>query len=166
MGSGLHAKNRDEEIRRAERLAKKVIAESMNFGGKEPREAFDVLKKVYPVNVAKRMAVELTNRNTNVASGLQPEISKQKIVIPAKETTSGANGTGLIGIDDHEDFDAPEDRKFDLHFSSADGSDDDDFYSADGGIKSKINVTQIVAGMAIGAALVYFITKYKSFKNI
>ncbi len=159
MGAGLHAKNRDEEIRRARRLANKVLEAAAGFAGKDPRGAYDTLKKVYPESVARRMATELTNRKTPVSSVLQPEISRDKIVIPPSESTSGATGTGLIGIDDAGDYDAPDPRKFDLRFSSADGS--DDFYNADGSKKSKINLTHVAIGLGIGVLAVLIIKKYK-----
>lgn len=58
---------------------------------------------------------------TKVAKGLKPEFDTQKITIPAADLTTGASGeTGLIAIDDSNDFDSPPENTF--TFSNASGA--------------------------------------------
>jgi len=60
---------------------------------------------------------------TQVDGKLNAEFSPEKIVVPpASESVSSFNGTGLIGLDDYNDFDAPPVRNVELDFSNASGS--------------------------------------------
>ena len=87
---------------------------------------------------------------------MNPEFSKDKIVIPASERGVGFDSqTGLIGIDNQQDFDAPEVREFDLTFSGADGS----------GSTTKLNLKAIAIGVGVGILAIYLIRRYKLLDN-
>jgi hypothetical protein len=88
---------------------------------------------------------------TVVEMELDPQFSEQRIEVPAEESNYEFAGTGLIGIDDANDYDSPEARKFDLKFSGADGSG-----SAKGG-----NLGKIAIGVGLGVLAVYLYNKYK-----
>ena len=104
---------------------------------------------------------------------LQPEIQKQRIVVPA--SSPGFSGTGIMGLDNSEDFGAREldirlgaDAGFDLPidqpyspFSHLDG---DTFAYAGGDEKStttKINWTAVLVGVGVGALAIWAVRKYK-----
>ena len=60
---------------------------------------------------------------TQVDGKLNAEFSPNKIEVPASEVASSSfNGTGLIGLDDYNDIDAPPVRNVELEFSNASGS--------------------------------------------
>jgi hypothetical protein len=60
---------------------------------------------------------------TQVDGKLNAEFSPDRIEIPAStESASSFNGTGLIGLDDYNDIDAPPVRNIELDFSNASGS--------------------------------------------
>lgn len=113
------------------------------------REARKERKAVIRAN-RKNARLERRGRGvTEVESGLNPELGDNSIEVPADETSSfSAQGTGLIGLDEQYDIDAPETRKFDLNFSNADGST----------LKS-LNIKNIAIGVAIGVVAVILIKK-------
>ena len=82
---------------------------------------------------------------TPVAKGLNPSISPNKIVVPAKSAF-----TGLNGLDLQDDFDAPNVRDIQL--------------GADGSTTSKISWTSVAIGLAVGAAAIWALKKYKVVK--
>jgi hypothetical protein len=84
---------------------------------------------------------------TPVEAELNPEISPNRIEIPAEQS----NMTGLIGLDDSADYDAPNVRQYDVEFSNASGS---------GKPKWKV-IIPIVAGLIVAGVVVYFIVKKK-----
>jgi len=86
---------------------------------------------------------------TPVEKDLNPEFSEQRIEVPAAEEGSGFSGTGLIGLDEQHDIDAPVTRKFDLKFSQASGE------------PTNHNVRNIVIGVGLGVLAIYLIKKYK-----
>jgi hypothetical protein len=88
----------------------------------------------------RKQAIRSRRRGTDVESDLNPELSEQRIEVPAE--SSNFNGTGLIGLDEQGDVDAPETRKFDLIFSNAEG---------DEAKKKKRN--KIIIGVSIGVAV-------------
>ena len=97
------------------------------------------------------------NRNmTPVASNLNPQISKQRIVIPA--SYSNAAGTGMIALDDADDYDAEE---LDVKMSNANGETIELTSNTDGKTPSKINWTAIAIGVGIGAVSIYLMKRYK-----
>jgi len=79
---------------------------------------------------------------TPVSSSLRPAISPNRI-----EVSLNASGTGNIGLDNVNDFDAPSSRIFEMT-SGADGS-------------SSINVTGVLIGVGIAAAAIWALNKYK-----
>ncbi len=86
---------------------------------------------------------------TPVEAGLEPEFANQRIEVPAE--SSNFNGTGLIGLDEQGDVDAPETRKFDLMFSDADG----------GQPKMKVDIKSIAIGVGVAVLGIYLYKKYK-----
>jgi hypothetical protein len=58
---------------------------------------------------------------TQVDGKLNAEFSPNKIEVPASDTSSSFNGTGLIGLDAYNDIDAPPVRNIELEFSNASG---------------------------------------------
>ena len=90
---------------------------------------------------------------TPVDRELNPEMGNNSIEIPASEQGSGADGqSGLIGMDNINDFDAPEVREYDVKFASAEGDK-----------AKKINWKPIVIGVAVGVVAIWLIRKYKVF---
>jgi len=65
-------------------------------------------------------ALDVADQVTPVSTALDPSISTDRIVVPPQ--TSSADGTGLIGWDDMDAYDAPDVRNVELDFSNADGS--------------------------------------------
>jgi hypothetical protein len=167
-GRGKQERNRKREINKAKRVAKKkraltIISKAKKKGVTNGKSMFKMLSKVYPPAIALRMAKKVVQQQkqsggdeTPVNAELNPEFSPNQIVIPAEEQGAeygeGFNGqTGLIGIDNQQDFDAPQTREFDLTFSSASGAE------ASG---SKINFKAIAIGVGIGILAIYLIKKY------
>lgn len=87
------------------------------------------------------------NAETPVENRLNPRFGRNRIEVPEEETGS-FDGTGLIGLDNQSDIDAPQTRRFDLNFSNAEGN------------KPKIDIKSIVIGVAIGVVAIYLIKKY------
>jgi len=165
-GRGKQERNRKREINKAKRIAKKrralmLISRAKRKGVKSGKSFFKMLSKVYPPAIALRMAKKLMRQQkqsggdeTPVNAELNPEYSQNQIVIPASEKKGGFDGaTGLIGIDDQQDFDAPQTREFDLTFSGATGAEaiEND---------KKINFKAIAIGVGIGILAIYLIKKY------
>jgi hypothetical protein len=90
-----------------------------------------------------RNAVRKRNGLTPVQSVLNPQISNQRIEIPAKEL--GSSATGIIGLDNAMDYDATA-TEIKL------GAD---------GMTSKIPFKTIAIGIAVGALGVFLLKKYK-----
>ena len=87
-------------------------------------------------------------------------VPKDEIVVPAEENFNNSvnransdevasSATGLIGIDEINDIDAPQVRKFDLNFSNASGD-----------TKPKIDVKNIAIGVGVGVLAIYLIKKF------
>jgi len=136
-GNSKHGANRRREIRKAKKDARVKLRREKQEAKAEKRKAFR----------------KDGGSETSVETDLNPDISEQRIEVPASEEGSGFNGgTGFIGVDDNGDYDAPAVRKFDLKFSGADGS---------GTTKSKPNWTAIAIGVGVGVLAIYLIKKYK-----
>ena len=88
----------------------------------------------------RKQAIRSRKRGTDVDSELQPEFSEQRIEVGAEE--SNFSGTGLIGLDEQYDIDAPETRKFDLKFSNVEGDE-----------AKKKKRKKIIIGVSIGIAV-------------
>jgi hypothetical protein len=137
-GRSKHAANRRREIRQARKVARKERRIEKREARKGNREQEGV--------------------ETEVESKLNPQFSKERIEIPASEEGSGFNGgTGFIGVDDKNDFDAPAVRKFDVKFSSADGMPSS---------KPKINLKALAIGVGVGLVAIYVLDKYKVLEKL
>lgn len=96
----------------------------------------------------KKKAVEVS-LNTKVSKNLNPEFGKDYIVIPEKEIgLSSAEGTGLIALDDINDFDAPRENEYSL---------------ASGSGMKKVNWKGVLIGVAIAGLAIYGAKKAKLF---
>lgn len=105
-------------------------------------------KKVRKKSIVSRM--KRKNRLTKVSRNLQPEFDTQKIVIPAAELSTGANGeTGLIALDNMNDFDAPQENEF-------------EFSNASGAMKN-VNWKGVLIGVAVAGLAIWGAKKAKLF---
>lgn len=91
---------------------------------------------------------------TAVSSKLDAKIGQNRIVIPPQglfesELFNGADGTGLIAIDDAGDYDAPTGISYET-MSGADGS--------------KVNLMGILVGVALAGGLIWAAKKYNWIK--
>ncbi len=97
---------------------------------------------------------------TAIEQGMGAQMKQDEIVVPAEENFNNSvnsvnsdevasSATGLIGIDEINDIDAPETRKFDLNFSNASGDK-----------KPSIDLKNIAIGVGVGVLAVYLIKKY------
>ena len=91
-----------------------------------------------------RNAVRKRSGLTPVQGDINPQISTNSIVLPAKEL--GSNATGIIGLDDAMDYDA---SAYEIKLG------------ADGAKTSKIPYKTIAIGIAVGALGVFLLRKYK-----
>ena len=155
-GNSKKEKNRRREIRKARSVARMNKAKALGKKGVKYIPAVALVNAIKKRRAKKRMdggSEQPEDREMNeipVESGLDAQYSDNRIEVPA-ETTTGFDGrTGFIGIDDQNDFDAPEERKFDLKFSSAEGDK-----------KPKINYGAIIIGIGVGALAIYLLNKYK-----
>ena len=98
-----------------------------------------------------KRAIRKRNR-TLVEKGLDASISPNNIVIPAEERSNASGETGLIGLDNQNDFDAPEKRTIML---GVDGST----------TENKISWKAIFIGTVIAAGAIWAINKYGLFKK-
>jgi hypothetical protein len=91
-----------------------------------------------------RNAVRKRSGLTPVQADINPQISTNSIVLPAKEV--GSSATGIIGLDDAMDYDA---SAYEIKLG------------ADGATTSKIPFKTIAIGLAVGALGVFLLRKYK-----
>jgi hypothetical protein len=120
---------------------------------RNPKKMQEKKRRIAEVTAAKREAMKSRKKMilnkmkrskmaTKIAKSLKPEFDTQKITIPAADLTTGASGeTGLIAIDDANDFDSPPESTF--TFSNASGKSAKKW----GGI--------ILGALVIGAAIWY-----------
>lgn len=85
---------------------------------------------------------------TAVNRTLKPQISRERIVVPSSESMSSA--TGITGLDNAADYDAPDTREF--------------FIPADGGFAKGIDLGSIALGALITVSFIYLNKKYKWIK--
>jgi hypothetical protein len=162
-GRGKQERNRKREVRKAKSVARKNRVIKKIGGKKDIKSIAKSLASMYPPAIALKMAKKVIAKRKNsggdetpVDVELNPEFSENEIVVPASEQGEGANGeTGLIGMDNQQDFDAPEVREFDLTFSGADGS----------GSGTKINLKALAIGVGVGILAIYLIKRYKLLGN-
>lgn len=108
-----------------------------------------VARRKAEVRQAKRMARQERKRirkGTPVEENLKAEFSEQRIEVPAEEIADFSGRTGLIGLDNQEDADAPETRVVDLRFSNVEGE------------KSN-KVRNIAIGIGVGVLAILIIRK-------
>ena len=85
---------------------------------------------------------------TAINRTLKPQISRERIVVPSSESMSSA--TGITGLDNAADYDAPDTREF--------------FIAADGSFTKGIDLGSIALGALITVTFIYFNKKYKWIK--
>jgi hypothetical protein len=107
------------------------------------------------VQKAKENAKKKRERITLVKTSLNPIFENGKIVVPSPNPSSGFNGipqgTGLNGLDNSDDFDAPPTLTYEIT-SNADGG------------KTKWNTNGIILGVGIAVLGIWAIKKYKLIK--
>jgi hypothetical protein len=124
-------KKRTAEVKAAVREAKKARAKSRIASGRKKKKAVEVSLK------------------TKVSKNLNPIFGKDYIVIPEKEIgQSSAEGTGLIALDDINDYDAPRENEYSL---------------ASGSGMKKVNWKGVLIGVAIAGLAIYGAKKAKLF---
>lgn len=144
---------RRAEVRQAKRLARKerqaYIKEKRKTRVKELMGDFlaQGMTRQEARMKARQQARAENPYATEVASTLNASISPNKIDVPPSEVTSGFNGTGLIGLDDYNDFDAPPVRNVELDFSNASG-------------KMKGNWKWIAIGVVVAVGGIYAYNKF------
>lgn len=87
---------------------------------------------------------------TRVSRDLNPKITSNQIIVPADQMSS-AEGTGLIGLDNMNDVDAPPTRSFFLNFSGNE-------------MLKKVNWTAIGIGVGLGVVAIIAAKKLNVFK--
>lgn len=102
------------------------------------------------VKMAKAKARKKRDAITKVKANLNPIIDRNKIVIPSSSFEGIPQGTGLIGLDDSNDYDAPNELDIELT-SNASGS-------------SKVNMNAILIGVGLAALGIYAIKKFNLIK--
>jgi len=113
--------------KRAARAERKQVIKGNLKGKRQARvqELFAELSKTMPRAEAmrearKRAMADITWKSTAVETDLNATMSPNRIEVPAQ--SSSFSGTGLIGVDDYNDFDAPSPRNLEVSFSNASGS--------------------------------------------
>lgn len=120
---------------------------------------------------AHRMMMQSLSRGRRTNGGnatpvdieLNPSYSKQRIEV--NPSYSNASGTGIIALDDADDYDATElDVQMGPQYNELDVTDfpNEMFFNAEG--EKKINWTGIAVGVAVGAIAVVLLRKYKILK--
>jgi hypothetical protein len=115
-------------VRQAKRLARQERKQFIRSNrDAKIKELFALYSQSMPPRAAYRKAAQEARAiynwqmTTPVDSNLDPTITENQIVVPPTSTTS-FDGTGLLGLDNMDDIDAPAVRKYDLSFSNASGS--------------------------------------------
>ena len=120
---------------------------------------------------AHRMMMQSLSRGRRTNGGnatpvdieLNPSYSKQRIEVNPRY--SNASGTGIIALDNADDYDATElDVQMGPKYNELDVTDfpNEMFFNAEG--EKKINWTGIAVGVAVGAIAVVLLRKYKILK--
>ncbi len=124
-----------------------------NIGG----ETIDVTRRKKEVLMARKRAKAKTlprkkvygGDATNVDADLNPIIDRNRIVVPS-ETSSNATGTGINGLDNIDDFDAPEIREI--------------YLGADGSFTKGIDLGSIAIGVILTIGFIALNKQYKWIK--
>jgi hypothetical protein len=145
------------EKRAAKKGSKKVSKTEKKRRKAEVRAAKKSARKARAtVRKSNRMAKKAARRNlTEVEQGLDPQISENRIEIPAESLNYGGNpdtiekessATGIIAIDDANDYNAPTEYQ----------------YSSANGLKN-VNWKGVLIGVGIAAVVIYGAKKAKLF---
>ena len=102
------------------------------------------------VKMAKANARKKRDKITLVKAKLNPIIENNKIVVPSSSFDGIPKGTGLIGSDDNNDYDAPNELDIELT-SNASGSENS-------------NMNSILIGLGLAALGIYAIKKFNLIK--
>lgn len=120
---------RRAEVRQAKRLARKerqqFIKDKRKARVQELMGGFvaqGMTRKEARLKARQQAYAENPFNATKVDSSLNPTISSNKIDIPPSDSASSFSGTGLIGLDAYNDYDAPPTRYLELDFSNASGN--------------------------------------------
>jgi hypothetical protein len=104
---------------------------------------------------AKENAKKKREKVTKVKTTLNPIFAKGKIIVPSANPSSGFNGipqgTGLNGLDNSDDYDAPPQLTYELTSNAS-------------GTESKTNINGILLGVGIALVGIWAIRKYKLIK--
>jgi hypothetical protein len=103
------------------------------------------------VKRAKELARKKREKITTVKAKLNPIIKSNEIVVPASSFEGVPKGTGLIGLDDNNDYDAPDELDIELSSNAS-------------GTPKKINTNAILLGVGIALVGIWAINKYKLIK--
>ena len=156
-GDYSEARGRKSAARQAKRAAAKATRTEKKRRKAEVRAAKKSSRKARAVaRKENRMAKRATRRNvTEVEQGLDPQVSENRIEIPAQELNYGGNpetiekessATGIIALDGMDNFDAPTEYTY----SSADGL-------------KNVNWKGVLLGVGIAALAIYGAKKAKLF---
>jgi hypothetical protein len=119
---------RRAEVRQAKRSARKERQAFIKAKRKARVQELmaDMVAKGVPRKEARLKARQQAKAenpyDTEVAKSLNATISPNKIDVPPSDASSSFNGTGLIGLDNYNDADAPPTRNIELDFSNASGN--------------------------------------------
>ena len=114
------------------------------FNNQEKRKRRSEVRAARIAARKERNAIRRKSGLTPVQGILNPQMSQNIIVIPAKEL--GSNATGIIGLDNAMDYDA---NAIEVKLG------------ADGATTSKIPFKAIAIGLVAGAAVIFVLRKYK-----
>ena len=103
------------------------------------------------VKRTKELARKKREKITTVKAKLNPIIKSNEIVVPASSFEGVPKGTGLIGLDDNNDYDAPDELDIELSSNAS-------------GTPKKINTNAILLGVGIALVGIWAINKYKLIK--
>jgi hypothetical protein len=135
---------------------RKVSKKGTKKGGKKKRSAEvkaakrEARKSRAKSRISSKKKAVRISQSTKVSKSLNPQFGKDYIVIPEKEiNASSANGeTGLIALDDINDFDAPRENEYSL---------------ASGSPLKNVNWKGVLIGVAIAGLAIYGAKKAKLF---
>jgi hypothetical protein len=170
MANGMSERDMRNEVarRRMEVNSARQRARAIRMGSKNERSMADMTNRRLRAKMGRNHGGDVTPVDVD----LKPEITSNRIIVPAEKSSMA---TGIIGLDDAGDFDSREldiklsadgDMPMRQPFSMAEG----DFYYGGNGETTKstggrsINWTGVVLGIGAGALAIWAIRKYKIIK--
>jgi hypothetical protein len=170
MANGMSERDMRNEVarRRMEVNSARQRARAIRMGSKNERSMADMTNRRLRAKMGRNHGGDVTPVDVD----LKPEITSNRIIVPAEKSSMA---TGIIGLDDAGDFDSREldiklsadgDMPMRQPFSMAEG----DFYYGGNGETTKstggrsINWTGVVLGIGVGALAIWAIRKYKIIK--